>query len=131
MTDLDFQLKEQLKEIDDELEDLDYYQMELNFNNHLEGTEEHVNKLAFRKLRIEKYLVNSLLKRDLVQSQRWYDLLVENYQDSIKLFKVDKLKVVDYDGQTIEEGQDIFLNRIMKDACKYKVYIDFLQMIKN
>lgn len=80
MTDLDFQLREQLKEIDDDLEDLDYYQIELNFNNHLEGTDEHVNKLAFRRLRIEKYLVNSLLKRDLVQSQRWYDLLLLIYQ---------------------------------------------------
>lgn len=131
MTDLNFQLREQLKEIDEDLEDLDYYEMELRFNNHIEGTEESINKLAFKKLRIEKYLINSLLKRNLEQSQRWYDLLIENYQDSIKLFKIDKLKVVDYDGKVIEEGQDIFLNKIMRDACKYKIYINFLKMTKS
>ena len=93
MTDLDTKLNEQLKEVEDEMDDLALYAMELNFTNHLQGLDDKVNKLAFRKLQIEKWLITSILRRDPDKAQRWFLLFCQTLQDIVELFKTEIIKL--------------------------------------
>ena len=129
MTDLDTKLNEQLKEVEEEMDDLSLYAMELNFTNHIQGLDEKVNKLAFRKLQIEKWLITSILRRDYEKAQKWFILFCQTLQDIVELFKTEKLKVVDMDGKIVDDGGNIFLNNTMTQTYKYKVYIEFIKLL--
>jgi hypothetical protein len=127
MTDLNTKLSELLKEVEDEMDDLSLYAMELNFTNHLQGSDEKVNKLAFRKLQIEKWLITSIMEKNYWKSQRLLTLFCNTIKDIVELFN-DKLKVVDMEGEVIEGGGNIFLNKTMKQIYKYQVYIEYIKL---
>lgn len=129
MTDLDSTLNELLKEVEEEIDDLALYAMELNFTNHIQGLDDKVNKLAFRKLQIEKWLIQSILNRDWEKAERWFQIFCQTLQDIVEVFKTDKLKVVDMEGEIVSDGDKIFLKRNLEQTCKYKTYIEYIKLL--
>lgn len=129
MTDLDSTLNELLKEVEEEMDDLALYAMELNFTNHIQGLDDKVNKLAFRKLQIEKWLIQSILNRDWEKAERWFQIFCQTLQDIVEVFKTDKLKVVDMEGEIVSDGDKIFLKRNLEQTCKYKTYIEYIKLL--
>lgn len=129
MTDLDSTLNELLKEVEEEIDDLALYAMELNFTNHIQGLDDKVNKLAFRKLQIEKWLIQSILNRDWEKAERWFQIFCQTLQDIVEVFKKDKLKVVDMEGEIVSDGDKIFLKRNLEQTCKYKTYIEYIKLL--
>lgn len=129
MTNLTTKLNELLKEVEEEMDDLSLYAMELNFTNHLQGLDDKVNKLAFRKLQIESWLIKSLLRHDADKAEKWFKLFCDTLQAIVELFKIEKLKVVDMEGEIVTDGDSIFLNRTMNQTCKYKIYIEYIKLL--
>jgi hypothetical protein len=128
MTDLNTKLGELLKEVEDEMDDLGLYAMELNFTNHMQGLEDGVNKLAFRKLQIEKWLITSIMERNYWKSQRLLTLFCNTIKDIVQLFQTEKLKVVDMEGEIVSDGGSVFLSKTMKQIYKYQVYIEYIKL---
>lgn len=121
-------LEKELKCINEAIEDLDMLNIEVNFNIHM-GTDKsrEVNPLAWRRLRIEKMMVQSILKKDVKSSDRFYDLYIELANQIRKQIEERGETIVDHDNNVIENGEKYYLDELMEDIAKYTVCIKLLK----
>jgi len=121
-------LEKELKYIDEAIEDLDMLNMEVNFNIHLGADKaREVNPLAWRRLRIEKLMVQSILKKDVKSADRFYDLYIELANQIKKQVEERGETIVDHDNNVIVDGEKYYLDELMEDIAKYTVCVKMLK----
>jgi hypothetical protein len=122
-------LEKELKYINEAIDDLDILNIEVNFNIHM-GTDNkarEVNPLAWRRLRIEKLMVQSILKKDVKSAERLYDLYIEMSNQIRKQVEEREEIIVDHDNNVIENGEKYYLDELLEDIAKYTVCIKLLK----
>jgi hypothetical protein len=129
MSSFTLELQKLLNDIDDAINDLDILTMEINFDKHLGKDASDINPLAYKRLKIEKFLVQSLLDKNIKNAERWYEIYCMNFKNIIKdVLSTDSKSIITCDNEVIENGHQVYLNEITHDICKYKAYLKFIQI---